>query len=145
MQERTAEELAEDETIDCNIVEFLKEKVGHSSVQSALFFWSWLTARALESFILRNWKKSMIARPSVSKLDRRQTGSQKERQLADGMGGGRGAESYDRKKAWSSMNYSILSGFMSNLSQYCLIWPDGLFPFKSRNTTCPKPLSHSVV
>jgi hypothetical protein len=31
VQERTAEELAEDETIDCNIVEFLKEKVGHSS------------------------------------------------------------------------------------------------------------------
>jgi hypothetical protein len=24
-------------------------------------------------------------------------------------GGGRGAESYDRKKAWSSMNHSILS------------------------------------
>jgi len=27
-------------------------------------------------------------------------------------GGGRGAESYDRKKAWSSINHSILSGFL---------------------------------
>ena len=31
VQERTTEELAEDETIDCNIVEFLKEKVDHLS------------------------------------------------------------------------------------------------------------------
>jgi hypothetical protein len=39
---------------------------------------------------------------------------EKERQLADGRGrgwkaGGHGAESYDRKKAWSSTNHSILS------------------------------------
>jgi hypothetical protein len=33
----------------------------------------------------------------------------KERQFADGRGGGRGAESYDRKKAWSSINHSIPS------------------------------------
>ncbi len=37
---------------------------------------------------------------------------QNERQLADGRGGrggGQGAESYDSKKAWSSINHSILS------------------------------------
>ncbi len=28
-----------------------------------------------------------------------------------GEGGGRGAESYDRKKAWSSINHSMLSGY----------------------------------
>jgi len=39
--------------------------------------------------------------------------TEKERQLADGRGwegGGRGAESYDRNKAWSSINHTILSG-----------------------------------
>ncbi len=40
--------------------------------------------------------------------------SVKYRQLADGRGvgggSGGGAESYDRKKAWSSINHSILSG-----------------------------------
>ncbi len=36
--------------------------------------------------------------------------TEKEKQLADGGGGGvRGAELYDRKKAWSSINHSILS------------------------------------
>jgi hypothetical protein len=39
--------------------------------------------------------------------------TEKERQLADGRrrgeGGGRGTESYDCKKAWSSINHSILS------------------------------------
>jgi hypothetical protein len=49
---------------------------------------------------------------SVSKLDPQQTGkTEKERQLAEGRegeGGGRGAESNDRKKAWSSINYFIL-------------------------------------
>jgi hypothetical protein len=37
---------------------------------------------------------------------------EKERHLADereGEGGGRGAESYDRKKAWPSINHSLLS------------------------------------
>jgi hypothetical protein len=38
---------------------------------------------------------------------------EKQEQLADERGegerGGQGAESYDRKKAWSSINYSILS------------------------------------
>jgi hypothetical protein len=38
--------------------------------------------------------------------------TKKERQLAAGRGregGGRGAKSYDRKKAWSSINHSIPS------------------------------------
>ncbi len=38
--------------------------------------------------------------------------TEKERQLVDGIGGegdGRGAESYDHKKAWSSINHSIIS------------------------------------
>jgi hypothetical protein len=35
--------------------------------------------------------------------------TEKERQIADGGGGGRGAKSsYDNEKAWSSINYSIL-------------------------------------
>jgi hypothetical protein len=39
--------------------------------------------------------------------------AEKERQVAEGKGGGgsvRGVESYDRKKAWSSINHSVLSG-----------------------------------
>jgi hypothetical protein len=42
--------------------------------------------------------------------------TEKERQLADGRrreGGRRGAESYDRKKAWSSVNNSTLFGIFS--------------------------------
>ncbi len=31
-------------------------------------------------------------------------------ELADGRGGGGGAESYGREEAWSSINHSILSG-----------------------------------
>jgi hypothetical protein len=56
----------------------------------------------------------LAPRPSllpVSKLDRRHTyrETEKEKQLADGTGG-RGAELYGCKKAWSSINHSILSG-----------------------------------
>jgi len=39
--------------------------------------------------------------------------NEQERRLSDGRGssgGGRGAESYDRKKAWFSINQSVLSG-----------------------------------
>jgi hypothetical protein len=41
-------------------------------------------------------------------------------QLLDrrGGGGGRGAESFDRKKAWPSINRSILSGKNSEFSAY---------------------------
>ncbi len=58
---------------------------------------------------------------SVSKLERATHRKiEIERQLAHGKGGeegGRGAESYDRKKAWSSVNHSILSGLW--LVIYC--------------------------
>ncbi len=43
---------------------------------------------------------------SVSYATHRKT--EKERQLADERGGGRGAESQDRKKAWPSINHSVL-------------------------------------
>ncbi len=49
---------------------------------------------------------------SVSKLDRRHTGRLRKRDnlmTGEWGGGGRGAESYDRK-AWSSINHSVLSG-----------------------------------
>jgi hypothetical protein len=47
----------------------------------------------------------------VSKLDRRHTGrlKKKDNLLSEEGGGRRGAESYDRKKVWSSINHSILS------------------------------------
>ncbi len=56
----------------------------------------------------------LLATPStVSKLDRRQPGRLRKRDKLLwgwwGKGGGRGAESYERKKAWSSINNSILS------------------------------------
>ncbi len=35
--------------------------------------------------------------------------TEEESQLDGGEGGERGAESYDRRKAWSSINHSILS------------------------------------
>jgi hypothetical protein len=63
------------------------------------------------------WFGSSPSPSPVSKLDRRHKGprkTEKERQLAEGRrwvaGGGRGAESHDCKKAWSSINHSILSG-----------------------------------
>jgi hypothetical protein len=50
----------------------------------------------------------------VHKLDRRHTGrlGKRDNLLTGGGGGGgvRGAESYDRRKAWSSINRSVLSG-----------------------------------
>jgi hypothetical protein len=54
--------------------------------------------------------------PSVSSATHRKTG--KERQLSAGRRGeegGRGAELYNRKKAWSSINHSILSGIRANI------------------------------
>jgi hypothetical protein len=52
-----------------------------------------------------------------------QSKTEKERQLADGREGGwggRGAESYDRKKAWSSIDHSILSGIMHQEGVGCI-------------------------
>ncbi len=70
--------------------------------------------------------------PPVSKLDRRHTGKLRKRDnllLGGGRGkGGRGwarAESYDRKKAWSSRNHSILSADCGSLklpAQWNLGW-----------------------
>ncbi len=58
----------------------------------------------------------------VIKHDRRYTGRQRKRDSLlmgeEGWGGGRGAESYDQKKAWSSINHSILSGH----SLWLMIW-----------------------
>jgi hypothetical protein len=46
--------------------------------------------------------------PPASQLDCRHTGRLRNRDNLLTGGGGRGAESYDRKKAWSSINHSIL-------------------------------------
>jgi hypothetical protein len=60
----------------------------------------------------------------VSKLDRRHTGRlrkrdnlQTEGRWGGGEGSGRGAESYDCKKSWSSINHSIMS--YMKLSRQC--------------------------
>jgi hypothetical protein len=59
----------------------------------------WLLAHPIPPFSL------------ISKLHRRHRGRDKERQLADRRGGGRGgAKAYDSEKAWFSINHSILSG-----------------------------------
>ncbi len=56
---------------------------------------------------------------TVNRRDRRHTGkTEKEWQVADGRGGG--AESYDRKKAWSSINHSILSGLYNTMRKHCI-------------------------
>jgi hypothetical protein len=54
----------------------------------------------------------------VSKLDRRLEGDLRKRDkllTGEGEGGGRGAKSYDRKKAWPFINHSMLSWRMN----YC--------------------------
>jgi hypothetical protein len=59
--------------------------------------------------------------------------SEKERQLAGGRGWGRGAESYNRKKTWPSVNHLILSGhayplLKISISYYCTsTFPDIVF------------------
>jgi hypothetical protein len=55
-----------------------------------------------------NWLPA-LPHPSVSLKETRRL--EKEREVADRRGGGRGAKSYDRKKAWSAIqvNHSILS------------------------------------
>jgi hypothetical protein len=70
-------------------------------------------------------------RPPVSKLDPRHTGRLRKRDnLLPGERGGRAAKSYDRKKAWSSINHSILSVFTGlrifrNLSELIdVVWPE---------------------
>jgi hypothetical protein len=48
---------------------------------------------------------------ALSKLDRRHTGRLRKREMVGGRGGGGGGEakSHDSKKAWPSINHSILS------------------------------------
>jgi hypothetical protein len=65
----------------------------------------------------------------VSRLDRRHTGRLRKRDNLlggeGGWGGGHGAESHDRKKAWYSINYSILSVSRGTWScaYHAEIWP----------------------
>jgi hypothetical protein len=61
----------------------------------------------------------------VNKLDRRHTGRLRKRDsLMAGKGGGLGAESYDCKKAWSSVNHSILSA-VPTAPQHGINWQIG--------------------
>jgi hypothetical protein len=52
--------------------------------------------------------------PPVSKLDRRHTGRLRKREnlLTRGGGGGRGDEPYARRKAWDSINQSIVRAYV---------------------------------
>jgi hypothetical protein len=57
----------------------------------------------------------------VSKLDRRHTGRLRKRDKLLTGEGGRGAESYDGEKAWSSINHSLFSTFrLPELNQWRL-------------------------
>jgi hypothetical protein len=59
------------------------------------------------------WLLGHLLPPSpVSKLDRQHAGRLRKRDnlLTGGGRGGRGAESHDRRKAWSSIQHSMLSG-----------------------------------
>jgi hypothetical protein len=63
----------------------------------------------------------LLPYPSPPPLIRIHRKIEKERQLADGRGGkgdGRGAKSYERKKAWSSINHSIPSEQLLTASPY---------------------------
>ncbi len=68
--------------------------------------------------------------PSVSS-----TSNAKERQLIGvrGEGGGREAESYDREKAWSSTNHSIL--FEINVAFLTIFAKPGSLQYKPFNTS----------
>jgi hypothetical protein len=60
----------------------------------------------------------------ISKLDRRHIGRLRKRGnllKEEGEGGGRGAESCERKKAWSSINHSILSMLCSGFVDWLLL------------------------
>jgi hypothetical protein len=64
---------------------------------------------------LRLYDTTPRPHPSPNKLDRRNMGRLRKRDnLPTGEGGrrdGREVESYDRKKPWTSIKHSILSGF----------------------------------
>ncbi len=94
---------------------------------SALRVWYWMIYRE-PGFLAVIWIGSSpnLSPPTVSKsrpATHRKT--EKERQLADGRGRGRGwrgVESYDRKKVWSSINHSKLSA-----SAGCFVKSPGTF------------------
>jgi hypothetical protein len=75
---------------------------------------------------------------------------EKERQLADRMGGGeeggRGAESYDGEKVWSSINHSILSA--PHTLKHCSLTLDWLKGTHSPDQTGQKAwssINHSIL
>ncbi len=64
--------------------------------------------------------------PSISSTSAKHRKTEKERQLADGRGregGGRGAISYDCKKAWASIYHSILTALQYYLSYLYISTP----------------------
>ncbi len=72
------------------------------------------TAERIERFIegqafLRSNDSATCPLPSLSWTGDTQKDWEREAICCRERGGGRGAESYDRKKAWSSINHSILS------------------------------------
>jgi hypothetical protein len=71
--------------------------------------------------------------------------TEEDRQLADGRGGkggGRGAESYVHKKAWSNINHSILSAGNVLSTEYIFYYKRAiLFHSSSKILTPPLPLS----
>jgi hypothetical protein len=67
-------------------------------------------AKLSRSRLIRLHARPLLRSSPLTKLDRQQTGRLRKRQLADWRGGGgRGAESYERKKALHSINHSVLS------------------------------------
>jgi hypothetical protein len=124
------------------------------SFKGAFFAVDWALQR-----VLNNSQRTMLSRgrmiwllghplpPSlVSKLGRRHTGRLRKRDnLADGRGGGRGAESSDRKKAWSSINPSILSGPQYS-QRYVTSWFLVIQLKKNSDSSCRKSnLTYTLV
>ncbi len=122
--------------------QFLKRGLSHQPQTRWMDTWmySWVLLVPLAGYTVCNCSSPPPPPPpphSVSKPDQRVSDTQEtetERQVAvgkGGEGGGRGAESYDRrKKAWSSINHSILSAkkFLSrsrpSISNTHWIWGD---------------------
>jgi hypothetical protein len=86
--------------------------------------------------VLNDWRRARLSRgcmicsphPAVSKLHRRYTGRLRKRNNlltgGGGLEGGRGPENYtSAKKAWSSINHSILSGAPVSVCNKALALP----------------------
>jgi hypothetical protein len=77
---------------------------GPERVFNILDFWRTMLSRRRMIWLLAHPLPRQYARPATYRK------AEKERQLADERGGGvGGAKSYGGEKAWSSINYSILS------------------------------------